>query len=182
MIHLRELREEDAPLMLEWMHNPETQKFFRKKMQDASLTDTIQFCKAARIPQSLENGLSIHFAISDDNDEYLGTISLKKIDKQNRNAEYAISVRKTAQGRGVATEATKLLLEKAFHKYDLERVYLNVLANNTAAIHLYEKCGFKYEGEFRKHLLQGNEYVSLRWYGILKEEYYLFQEENNDIV
>ena len=41
-----------------------------------------------------------HFAIIDDqDDEYLGTISLKNIDLKNKNAEYAISTRKSKRNR-----------------------------------------------------------------------------------
>ena len=108
----------------------------------------------------------------DENDDYLGTISLKDVDIISGNAEYAISLRKKAQGRGIATQATKELLKKAFEQFGFEKVYLNVLADNEHAIHLYEKCGFVYEGEFRRHLFLKGEYKTLKWYSVLKKEYY----------
>ena len=43
---------------------------------------------------------------SDQDDEYLGTISLKNIDLKNKNAEYAISTRKKARGTGANQQAT----------------------------------------------------------------------------
>jgi len=171
MISLRGLKRKDAPLMLEWMHDPDIQKGFKKNMLGASLDDAERFCLNSELSSSLQDGDSIHFAITDENDEYLGTVSLKELDFENKSAEYAIILRKKAQGKGVAYEATGLVLRKAFYEYDLHRVYLNVLADNSSAIRLYERCGFKYEGEFREHLFLNGRYVNWKWYGILKGEF-----------
>ena len=172
MITLRELQIKDAPLMLEWMHDPDNQKAFKKNMISMTQEEAEAFIKSSRVPSAPKQGESIHFAIADEEDEYLGTISLKDIDLKNKTAEYAIATRKKAQGRGVAFAATDLLLNIAFKEYGLHRVYLNVLADNTKAIHLYEKCGFTLEGEFREHLKIGDTYVNWKWYGMLKNEFY----------
>ena len=170
MITLRELREQDAPFMLEWMHDPDIQKCFRKNMMGANLNDTLSFCRNSAIPVILKNGDSLHFAITDENNEYLGTVSLKNIDLDNKSAEYAIVLRKKAQGHGIAYAATILLLKKSFSEYGLHRVYLNVLATNTPAINLYEKVGFKFEGEFREHLRINGKFVNWKWYSMLDYE------------
>lgn len=171
MISLREIRIEDAQLMFEWMQDPDIQKGFKEKMIATQMSDVIAFCKAAVIPQTIKNGTSLHYAITDETDEYLGTISLKNIDTQSKNAEYAISLRKRAQGKGIASKATYLLLKKAFHEFGLHKVYLSVLADNNEAIRLYERCGFIYEGEFREHVVKGQKYMNWKWYGILETEF-----------
>lgn len=166
---LRKLKEKDADHMLEWMHDPEYQPWFRIDMTNKKKEDVLAFINTSE--SEIADGHNIHYAITDDSDEYLGTISLKNIDLLSLNAEYAISLRKKAQGHGIATEATKILLNKAFGELGLKRIYLNVLSENAKAIRLYEKCGFIYEGEFRKHLFLNGEFKSLKWYSILKEEY-----------
>lgn len=168
-INLRKLNESDADGMLEWMHDVDIQNNFQKNMLDRTLKDVIDFINTS--DTIAEDGKSIHFAIADEEDEYLGTISLKNIDFVNKNAEYAICVRKKAQGNGVAYKATKMILEKAFYEYNLKKVYLNVLESNKRAIHFYEKVGFIYEGEARKHLYLHGEYKTLKWYSILIEEF-----------
>lgn len=168
-MRLRQLQSKDCLGMLEWMHDPEQVKYFRVDMSAKREKDVVEFIKQAdTIPQ---HGKSIHYAIVDEADEYLGTISLKAINLQDRNAEYAISLRRTAQGRNVAYDATKELLDIAFSKLNLERVYLNVLSENERAIRLYEKCGFILEGEFRNHLCLRGQYQNLMWYAMLKTEY-----------
>ena len=113
----------------------------------------------------------MHWAISGADDEYLGTISLKKIDRENENAEYAIVLRKEAQNKGYGTEATKSILKIAFDDFNLNRVYLTVIENNTSAIKLYEKSGFVYEGTLREHLRKNGKYIGWKLYGILRSDY-----------
>lgn len=166
---LRKLEYKDAPLMLEWMHDPDTKKYFRKSMESQTLEETLLFIENAR--NSFEEGSTLHFAVVDSNDQYLGTISLKNINKEDGNAEYAVSMGRRGRGNGIAKEATWEILSYAFNKLGLERVFLNVLEDNIRAQKLYEKCGFKFEGEFRKCLLKDGKYKNLKWYSILKEEF-----------
>ena len=129
MMVLRSLKEKDATLMLEWMHEKETADVFKKDMADVSLEEAEEFCRSFANQSNVKNGDSLHFAIVDDaDDEYRGTISLKEIDFDNLSAEYAVSVRKKFQGDGTAAEATRLVIEKAIKEYGLHRVYLNVLS------------------------------------------------------
>lgn len=171
MISLRQLRVEDAPLMLEWMHDPAIQKSFRKNMLGMTLEDAERFCASAVIPGLPSDGDSLHWAIVNEEDEYLGTISLKAIDLKSRNAEWAIVTRMCAHGKGVARKATALILKKAFLDYGLHKVYFNVLPGNEACIRLNERFGFKCEGEFRDHLVIDGRFTSLKWYGMLASEY-----------
>lgn len=167
---LRRLQEEDIAGMLEWMTDSDIRKSFRFSSDRIDEKNVLQFIKnAGTTPME---GKSIHYAIADEeSNEYLGTISLKEVSMSNKNAEYAISLRRNAQGKGIATQATKEILKLAFGEFALEKVYLNVFSDNTRAIKLYEKCGFIFEGEFRNHLLIEGEFRSLRWYSILRCEY-----------
>lgn len=171
MIKLRELKEKDAPLMLEWMHNGETQHSFKCNMLKCTLEEAIDFCNNASIPETVEPSQSLHFAIVDDaDDEYIGTISLKNIDLINQHAEYAIALRKKYRGMGIALEASKLLIAKAFNEYKLHRVFLTVLGSNDKAKKLYEKCGFRYEGCLKQHIYAEGHFLDWHMYGIVKDE------------
>ena len=171
MIQIRELKIEDAPLMLEWMHDPEIQRGFKRKMTEATLDDVKKFIGSAYIPEKIVSGVSLHYAIVDDSDEYLGTVSIKNLDLENKRGEYAIVTRKNVHGKGTAFYATGCILKKAFTELGLHKVYLSVYSNNDTAIGFYEKAGFKYEGEFRDHFIIDGQKVGWKWYSILKEEY-----------
>ena len=175
-MYLRALEEKDIDGMLEWMHDPEIQRCFRITMIERTREDVQHFIRSAVVKPI--DGKDIHYAIVNDDDEYLGTISLEHVNLTSLNAEYAISLRKCAQGKGIAAWATKEVLRIAFEEFLFHRIYLNVLSDNQKAIRLYEKCGFVYEGMFRDHLSLGGDYKSLKWYSILKEEYFSNLKEN----
>lgn len=171
-VTLRQLEEKDAEAMLEWIHDPEIQRAFRFNAEEKDRKAVLTFIRNAGI--ECIDGKDIHYAIADKHDEYLGTISLKNIDTTARKAEYSISLRREAQGKGIAAKATLIVLRLFFEQYHFERIYLNVLSENERAIRLYEKCGFVYEGEFRNHLFLRGEYKSLKWYRMLRTEYFAF--------
>lgn len=163
---LRKLVEKDAQFMLEWMKDEKVNCYFRFKPQDITIESTKEF-----IRQSKNNKLSYNYAIADDDDEYLGTVTLKNIDKISKNGEYAIALRTKAQGQGAGRYATEEILKIAFNELKLERVYLNVLSVNEHAIKFYEKIGFVYEGEFLEHVMINDNLRSLRWYRMMRCEY-----------
>lgn len=161
-VQLRNLEEKDAPLMLEWMHDPSIACFFRFDAMSMTEEKCIEYIRTAN---SDEN--SKHFAIADENDEYLGTISLKNIDKEKKEAEYAISMRKKAHGTGVAMVATKVILKIAFEELGLKRVYLNVLKENARANAFYHKAGFQFDYCEENAVEIHEEKKDLNWYSIL---------------
>ena len=97
MVKIRSLEIKDAEFMYEWMHDDNVVEFFSNNFKEKTLDDVIDFIK-----KSNEDSKNLNLAITDDNDEYLGTISLKNIDYKNKNAEYAISLRRMAIGKGIS--------------------------------------------------------------------------------
>ena len=166
-MRLRKLEEKDAVWMLEWMHDPDINRFFAADFNSNKMESVLEFINRG------EDSKNVHYACVNDEDEYLGTVSLKNIDYSAKNAEYAISFGKRAHGTGAAFFATKEILKIAFEKLGLERVYLNVLSENIRANRFYEKFGFIYEGEFKKHINIRGELKDLKWYRMLKEEFNL---------
>ncbi|MBR2833500.1 MAG: GNAT family N-acetyltransferase [Bacilli bacterium] len=158
---IRKLKEKDADRMFEWMHYEETKDIFEKDFSKYSKDDILKFIKMKK-----EN--EIHFACTNDSDNYLGTISLKNIDSDNLNAELAISFLKETQGTGAASFAMKEILKYGFDNLKLNKIYLNVLSTNIRAKKFYKKMGFEKEGVFKKHIKKGNLYVDLEWYAFFR--------------
>ena len=162
---LRKLQEKDAQGMLEWMHDSNVTKVLQKDFANMTLENCISFIQSAQ-----DTTEDMHMAICDNDDIYQGTVSLKHIDTKNKNAEYAISMRSSAQGNGFAGYGTKEILRIAFEELGLEKVYLNVLADNPRAIHFYEKMQFQKEAVFEKHIIK-EEPIDLWWYRIFRQEF-----------
>lgn len=163
---LRKLVLDDAEGMLEWMHDPNVSDVFAQDFQSMSMVDVERF-----IASAYDDLASLHFAISGEDGEYLGTVSLKSIDKENGNAEYAISTRSKAHGSGIARRATEDILDLAFNVLGLHRVYLDVKESNGRAVSFYRKIGFVEEGCFREHLCDGERYENLLWFGMTEDDH-----------
>ncbi len=155
---IRRLMEKDAIYMLEWMKDPEITKNFRVNFSEFSLKDAQSFIKNSFDEKNQ------HFAFVDDQDMYLGTVSLKNISQLDKNAEYAIVTRKSAQGTGAAKRATEETLKYAFENLRLRKIYLNVLSENDRARCFYKKMGFELEGHSREHVCIDGIYCDLDWY------------------
>lgn len=176
MFKLRYLEDKDAAGMLEWMHAEETKKIFQKDMSSMTEDKVLSFIRAAG-ENTVDKGF-MHYAVVNEADEYLGTISLKDIDNVNKCAEYAVSFRKCAQGTGAASYATSEILRFAFEELGLHRVYLNVLTTNLRANSFYKKMGFKFEGTSRDSLFLNGKYESLNWYAMIRSEFVSSKEAN----
>lgn len=160
MQYLRRLKEIDASRMLKWMHDPNINCNFRFDFSKMTLDNVKDF-----IYNSFDEK-NQHFAIIDEQNEYIGTISLKNINKIDNNAEYAIVTMAEAHGKGYAFQASKEILKYAFNELKLHKIYLNVLEENVRANKFYEKCGFRYEGMSKELLYINGKYHNVNWYAI----------------
>lgn len=66
------------------------------------------------------------------------------LDESDNSAKYAVGIFEEAMlGKGIGTEATKLILTYAFENLKLNEIKLRVLEYNQRAIACYKKAGFK---------------------------------------
>lgn len=143
---IRKLEERDVSAMLEWMHDEKVARNFRFDFMSMTREKALDFVTKSFTEENQ------HFAIVDESNNYLGTVSLKNISATDNNAEYAIVLRREFWGKGYAQKATTAILNYAFNTLNLHKVYLNVLDENIRANKFYKKCGFIFEGCFKDHL------------------------------
>lgn len=132
---LRKLKLKDAPLMLEWMHDDVVVHNMKTDFASKTLEDCIAFINAAQ--DTMEN---LHLAIADDNDTYMGTVSLKHI--RTTSAEFGITIRKCAMRKGFSQYAIQSIIERGFSQYGLQKIYWCVAPENQRAVNFYNKNGF----------------------------------------
>ena len=99
----------------------------------------------------------------------MGTVSLKDIDRKTQSAEFAITVRKGAMGRGYSWYAMEEIIKRAFEKYELENVYWCVSRENHRAVRFYDKHNFHEAIDIPKPILERYKSIgNLKWYSVLK--------------
>ena len=102
----------------------------------------------------------------------VGLIGLLSIDKSNGKAEFYISMGEDSYKRkGIASQATMLILDYAFYELNLHKVYLNVDEDNVAACRLYEKVGFVCEGVFVDDMIHRGKFINRKRYALISTDY-----------
>lgn len=135
---LRKLKQKDAPLMLGWMHDDSVVHDMGRDFSKRTLND----CQAF-IDLSQTDCPYVYCAIVDDTDEYMGMVNWKNVDPVNKNAEFAITIRKTVMEKGYFAYGMKQIIRLIFEKYDLEIICWYVSKRNHRSICFYKKNGYK---------------------------------------
>ena len=92
----------------------------------------------------------------------IGFIRLFNIDWVSRTCWFGIIIGDLeCQHKGLGKKALALSLDYAFEYLNLRKMYLEVRADNLAAISLYKGASFSLEGELKNYFFSGAEYVDV---------------------
>ena len=75
------------------------------------------------------------------------------------------------QHKGFGSEAIRIMLDMAFHEYEMHRVSIGVVGLNTDALEFYKKIGFKQEGILEEAYYYNDEYSDFIMMRILSQEW-----------
>jgi len=103
--------------------------------------------------------------------ELLGEVVLHEWDPTARSCSFRTLIGPRGRGRGVGTEATRLIIGHAFGQLGLHRIQLEVYGHNHRALRVYEKVGFVVEGVRREARLGDGEWVDEVLMAILDHEW-----------
>ena len=105
------------------------------------------------------------------NDRVIGILGVETFPSRPRRrhvGKIGISVHDDWQGKGVGAALMQAGIELADNWLNLTRLELEVYADNEAAIRLYERFGFVYEGTLRQHAFRDGQYVDSNMMGRLR--------------
>ncbi len=108
------------------------------------------------VAHSKEQDPAVNFAVIY-NGEVAGSIGcVTKDDVYRKSMEIGYFIGENFWGKGIATEAVKLLLEYIQLRFDVIRVYAEVFEHNKASMKALQKNGFYLEGIRRKAAVKNN--------------------------
>lgn len=110
----------------------EAQHWYETRNQQKNRLDLAIFCK--------------------DTQQYVGEVVFNEYDPRNKSVNYRIAIGEGGRGRGLGTEATRLMVDYGFEKLGLNRISLEVYDFNKRARYVYSSCGFVTEGRLRETL------------------------------
>lgn len=131
-----------------------------------SMPDAVSWIKMV-----MENKKDLIYAIEVE-DEACGGIGLHGgQDVYRFNAEIGYWLSEQHWGKGIITEAVRLMVKLGFEKYSWTRIYAGIFSPNVASMKVLEKCGFKQEAAFKKSVKKRGVYLDEHVFSILREDW-----------
>lgn len=108
-----------------------------------------------------------------ENDQPIGVVSVREIDWIARRGHLTgIFIGDTNdQGQGYGSEALDLMVKHCFLDLGLNRLFTHILADNQASLRVFEKSGFKVEGNLKQHAFKAGNFVDVVLVGLCVEDY-----------
>ena len=166
-VYIRPITVEDTDNVLSWRHAKRTVMnfFYRKPISKEEHLDWIE--------NKVNKGIVHQFVVCDKADDTpLGVVYLQHYDEEANKMESGVFMSEsTPGGRGIGTEAVKLLVyEYGFKVLKLHKQYARVLGSNQASRHLHLKAGFTEEGYAKDDMFLDGQYVDIVTYGVINPD------------
>ena len=137
-VSLRQFEECDIPNKVRWINDENNNRFLHYDLPLSEEKTFVWF-------RANLNRTDRYDAVIECDGVPVGIIGLLTI--ADGKAEYYVTLGESeAKGKGIAKQATLVLLKYAFEKLGLKTVYLYTEVNNLSAQKLFERCGFCRKG------------------------------------
>jgi len=162
-LYLRPMLEEDARFIVDMRNNP--------KILDALFSYQMITVKEHLNWYNNKSDNRVDLVIcKKDDDQKIGTVNLSSIDQKNQKAEFGVMISEAYWNNGYAFEASNRLINYAFNEFNLNKIYLEVLKENEAAINLYQKLGFIKEGTLRDNIFKNGKFKDVLVMAIFRDD------------
>jgi [ribosomal protein S5]-alanine N-acetyltransferase len=154
-IYIRLMTVDDAEEMLELQMENRLffQKFAMERNEDFYTLES-QRKRLQMLAENAKQDLDYYFGIfSKEDNRLIGTINLFSVIRGSiQSAFVGYFLDEKHNGKGLTTEAVKLIVKYAFDELKLHRVEAGVMPHNLGSIRVLEKAGFEKEGLARKNV------------------------------
>ena len=169
--NIRLFKETDVNDLFKYCSDPLVTKYmvFDTYTDIKEAHERIKYC----IEQNEKLERPLLWAIEDkETHKLIGSIDFVKWYISHKNAEIGYVLNRKYWNKGIMTEVLSEVIKFGFEKMNLNRIEIYCDERNIGSARVLEKNDLKYEGTFRQRMYIKNEFVNLRCYSILKEEYF----------
>ena len=130
--------------------------------------DTLRFVRSA-LEQFAEN--SSFVAAIWNGERLAGTVGVHRIDWVNRRVEIGYWLGREYEGRGIMTNACRVVVTHLFRELELHRVEIRCAVENARSAAIPKRLGFTLEGTLRDAQLVGGRYHDQWVFGMLRDDW-----------
>ncbi|MDQ0930664.1 GNAT family N-acetyltransferase [Streptomyces turgidiscabies] len=164
---LRPFTEADAEVIAEVIEDPEVIRFTFEP--DTVITpESLRSWYGSRSDRTDRLDLAVTDRATG---ELVGEVVLNEWNPATRSCNFRTLLGPRGRGRGLGTEATRLIVAYGFEQLGLHRIELQTYAHNQRALRVYEKVGFVVEGVRREVQLREGEWADEVLMAILDHEW-----------
>ena len=164
------LRDDDLEALYAMQSDPEVCRYllYEARSRDKVVEVLARDAAATRLENPDDY---VQPAIRDEDGRFAGTMYFHLTSVDDRTAEIGWILTPSAQGKGYATEAARLLLDLAFVELGLHRVYAELDPRNGASVAICKRLGMRHEAHFTEHMWLKDEWTDTGIYAILEREW-----------
>ncbi|WP_300687281.1 GNAT family protein [Chryseobacterium sp.] len=166
---LRDITSSDKQALFDYRSDGQANKF--QSWIPETLEDVERFIekstKEFNQPESWYQLLITH----KDTKAVIGDIGIHFFGIENLQVELGITLNKSFQGKGYASEALAGIIDFLFYDLEKHRIMTSIDPDNTDSIKLMERIGLRKEDHFVKSLFWKNNWVDDVIYAVLQEEW-----------
>jgi len=152
IVLLRAWSADDIPAAVMAFADPSVQRFSWARATGYTEDDARSFFEHQEAARVRGEELNFAFAEPEDSTVVLGGGSVYDIDLEQGRAAVGYWLSPQSRGRGVATQATRLMARWAFDTLGIARLELTCGPDNEASQRVALRCGFVREGILRSHM------------------------------
>jgi RimJ/RimL family protein N-acetyltransferase len=173
---LRQLEARDLSDLLAVFGDPYVAKYWGGELL-GSLEEAQQLL--AQITTGIEQRQFFQWAIAlKPEDSVVGTCTLFALNQRHRRAELGFALKRSHWGRGLGTEAVRVLVAFAFGRMGLHRLEADTDPRNDASRKLLSRLGFREEGYLRERYFTMAEVQDAVFFGLLRSEWLAANEQS----
>lgn len=173
ILYLQSISSKDANLLTKWRFSEENYDFFYEFFP----TTKEQNEKWIENVLNKKNEINL-IAYEKENNRPIGMISLIDIDQRNQKCEIGrvLIGEMDDRKKGYGGYMISLILKYAFLHLNMQKVYLEVFADNASAVNFYKKNGFVQDGFFAKHIYKNGEFKDVVHMSTFKKDFRINEE------
>ncbi|WP_406255212.1 GNAT family N-acetyltransferase [Streptomyces chartreusis] len=164
---LRPFTEADATVMAEIIEDPEVVRFTGEASEEFPM-ERLRSWYGSRSGQNDRLDLAVTDRATG---ELVGEVVLYEWDATARSCTFRTLVGPRGRGRGIGTEATRLIVGHGFEQLGLHRIQLEAYGHNPRALRVYEKVGFVVEGVRREADFRDGQWLDWVMMAVLDHEW-----------